>query len=97
MEGDYSAAKLAGAIASKTIDYASDIESRTFIEAYRKKNIVIGKDVTVYKGKYKVNPEDEIEGRAAKVTGIDNDGRLEVVYSDGSTEALGSGEITIRF
>lgn len=95
--GDYSAARLAGAIASKTIDYARNIEARTFIESYRKKNIVIGKDVTVYKGKYKIRPEDEIEGRPAHVLAIDNDGRLEVAYTDGTRETLSSGEVTLRF
>lgn len=97
VEGDYSASELAGAIASRTLDYACDIEARTFIEPYRKRNIVIGKDVTVYKGRYKVSPEDELEGLAAKVLDIDDDGRLIVEYADGSRDTLSSGEITLRF
>ena len=96
VEGDYSIAKLAGTIVSKTLDYAHNIEERTFIEGYRDKSMVIGKTVTVYKGRYKINPEDEIPGRTARVLDIDNDGRLDVIYSDGTREALSSGEITLR-
>ncbi|MDO4393768.1 MAG: biotin--[acetyl-CoA-carboxylase] ligase [Bacillota bacterium] len=96
VEGDYSASELAGAIASKVIDYARNMEARTFIDAYRSMNLVIGKRVTVYKGKYKVKPEDEIDGIPATVENIDNNGKLVVVYDDGSKEVLGSGEITIR-
>lgn len=97
VEGDYSAAKLAGAIASRTLDYARDIEARTFIDSYRRRSIVIGKDVTVYKGRYKISPEDELEGAPAVVLDIDDDGRLLVEYEDGSRDTLSSGEITIRF
>ena len=96
VDGDYSASELAGAIASRTIDYAHNIEERTFIDSYRSMSTVIGKKITVYKGQYKVNPEDEIEGVTAEVKNIDNDGRLIVVYEDGTEEALSSGEITIR-
>lgn len=96
VDGDYSASELAGAIASRTIDYAHNIEERTFIDSYRSMSTVIGKKITVYKGQYKVNPEDEIEGAAAEVKTIDDDGRLIVVYEDGTEEALSSGEITIR-
>ena len=96
VDGDYSASELAGAIASRTIDYAQTIEERTFIDSYRSMSTVIGKKITVYKGQYKVNPEDEIEGVTAEVKNIDNDGRLIVVYEDGTEEALSSGEITIR-
>ena len=96
VDGDYSASELAGAIASRTIDYAHTIEERTFIDSYRSMSTVIGKKITVYKGQYKVNPEDEIEGVTAEVKNIDNDGRLIVVYEDGTEEALSSGEITIR-
>lgn len=96
VDGDYSASELAGAIASRTIDYAHTIEERTFIDSYRSMSTVIGKKITVYKGQYKLNPEDEIEGVTAEVKNIDNDGRLIVVYEDGTEEALSSGEITIR-
>ena len=96
VDGDYSASELAGAIASRTIDYAHNIEERTFIDSYRSMSTVIGKKITVYKGQYKLNPEDEIEGVTAEVKNIDNDGRLIVVYEDGTEEALSSGEITIR-
>ena len=96
VEGDYSIAKLAGAIVSKTLDYAHNIEERTFIDGYRTKSMVIGKTITVYKGRYKINPEDEIPGRTAKVLDIDDDGRLDVLYSDGTRESLSSGEITLR-
>ena len=54
--------------------------------------MVIGKNVTVYKGVYSVAPEKELEGMPAKVLGIDDDGGLEVIYTDRKRETLTSGE-----
>ena len=96
VEGDYSAAKLAGAVISHTLDYAHHIEARAFMDEYRSRSLLTGRDVTVYKGRYKLNPEDEVPGTHAKVLGIDNDGGLQVVYDDGTLETLTTGEVTVR-
>ncbi len=96
VEGDYSAATLAGSVISHTLDYAHNIEAREFMKIYREKSLLTGKTVTAYKGRYKINPEDEVPGVTAQVLGIDDDGGLQVVYEDGTMETLTTGEVTIR-
>lgn len=96
VEGNYSKSALAGSVISRTLDLAETIEERSFIDAYRRKSLVIGKTVTVYKGVYQVNPTDEIPSRTADVLDIDNNGGLVVRYHDGTQETLTSGEISVR-
>ncbi len=96
VDGEYSRAALAAEIISRTLKFAENIESREFIQEYRDRSMVIGKNVTVYKGIYSISPEKELEGRSAKVLGIDDDGGLEVIYGDKKREILTSGEISVR-
>lgn len=55
---------------------------------YRRRCFVIGRDVDVLKA--------GSEPRQAHVLGVDDECRLEVRYTDGTVEALSSGEISIR-
>lgn len=96
VEGTYSKSQLAAEIISRTLDYTDNLESRAFIGPYRDKSNVIGKTVKVYKGRYNISPEDEIPGIPAKVLDIDDNGCLVVMYTDGTREALSTGEISIR-
>lgn len=96
VQGDYSKAELAAEAIAKVLDFTSDIESRSFIDAYKEKSLVIGKTVSVYKGIYRKDPREELPSRSARVLDIDEDGGLMVLYSDGSRETLTSGEISIR-
>lgn len=96
VEGNYSKSALAADIITKTLDFTAEIDKSSFMDIYRKKSLVTGKDVTVYKGRYKIDPKDEIPGRRARVLDIADDGGLVVLYSDGSREKLISGEISIR-
>ena len=96
VEGEYSKSALAASVVSKTIDFIKQIDDPPFIKTYKEKSIVIGKNIKVYKGQYKVNPDDEIPGINARVLDIDSDGGLIVLYSDGTREKLISGEISIR-
>jgi BirA family biotin operon repressor/biotin-[acetyl-CoA-carboxylase] ligase len=96
VDGEYSKSALAAQIISRTLDFAADIESRSFIKPYKDMSMVIGENVKVYKGKYKINPDDEVPGIPARVLDIDDDGCLVVLYSNGTQEVLASGEITIR-
>lgn len=96
VDGEYSRAALAAEIISRTLKFAENIESREFIREYRDRSMVVGKNVTVYKGIYSISPEKELEGRSAKVLGIDDDGGLEVIYADEKRELLTSGEISVR-
>ena len=96
VDGNYSRSALAAEIISRMLNFAENIESREFIQDYRKRSMVIGKNVKVYKGVYSIAPEKELEGISAKVLGIDDDGGLEVIYTDGKRETLTSGEISVR-
>ena len=96
VEGEYSKSALAASVVSKTIDFIKQIDDPSFIKTYKEKSIVIGKNIKVYKGQYKVTPDDEIPGINARVLDIDSDGGLIVLYSDGTREKLISGEISIR-
>lgn len=95
--GTYSKSALAAGIITRTLDFAEDIDQASFIDSYRKKSLITGKTVTVYKGQYKIDPDDDIPGKKARVLNIADDGGLIVLYSDGSQEKLISGEISIRF
>lgn len=96
VDGDYSKASLAAAVISKALNYIDSLESRSFMAAYKERNLVVGKTVTVYKGIYKNDPS-EVPSFSARVLDIDDDGGLVVLYSDGSRETLISGEISIRW
>ena len=104
--GDFSKDELAVSIISKLLSYIGEISgtsaaaqaigSPKFLKTYKKKSLVLGKTVSVYKGSYKISPEDELPSRSARALDIDDNGGLIVLYSDGSRETLVSGEISIR-
>ena len=104
--GDYSKDALAASIISKVLGYideisgsltaTSSIGSPDFLKTYKKKSLVLGKTISVYKGSYKISPEDELPSRPARALDIDDNGGLVVLYSDGSRETLVSGEVSIR-
>ena len=95
-EGTYSKSALAAETITQALGYIEDLDNASFLPAYKEKSLVIGKTVTVYQGRYKVNPEDEITGVPARVLDIADDGGLIVLYADGHQEKLVSGEISIR-
>ncbi len=67
-------------------DYRN-IEKRTFFDDYKKRSCAIGRAVTVVGAK---------EDRPACAVDLDEECRLIVRYDDGTTEALNSGEISIK-
>ena len=96
VEGNYSKSALAAEIISRTLDLTGDLESRTFMQSYRDRSLALGKTVRVYPAGFREDPEKEGAGLAAKVLDIDDDGGLEVLFSDGRRETLTTGEISIR-
>lgn len=96
VEGDYSRSALVANVIAETLDLMSSISNRAFMPAYKEKSLVIGKTVTVYNGKYKTSPEEDLPSRQARVLDIDDNGGLVVLYTDGSKEVLTSGEISVR-
>lgn len=86
--GSYSKNALAAEVVNQLLDIASNIEARDFIDEYRQSSMVIGKNINVIKtGR---------EPAAAFAEDIDNNGALIVSYSDGTREALTTGEVSIR-
>ena len=92
-------AALVSSIVEKTLNYVKElgeIGTPEFMEIYRQKSLLIGKEITVFKGAYRKDPERELEGIRAKATGIDDAGGLRVRYEDGKRETLTTGEVSVR-
>ena len=80
--------RLAGAFLNHFMKYYRSREQSSYIEAYQKRSLAIGREVTV------ISPN--CSTRTAFAYGVDEECRLLVRYEDGKTEALSSGEISIR-
>ena len=96
VEGDYSRSALAAEIITRVLDYVGDIDARKFMDSYRDRSLLIGRQIRVFKGVYRADPEKDLTGIPATVLGIDEDGGLQVIYTDGSRETLTTGEVTVR-
>jgi BirA family biotin operon repressor/biotin-[acetyl-CoA-carboxylase] ligase len=80
--------KLLAEVLNRYFYYYQNFEKKEFISEYKKRSIVIGKDVSV------VTPTSS---RRASVLDIDDKCRLIVRYENGDEEAVSTGEISIRF
>jgi len=67
--------------------YAAHQESSKYVERYRSRSLVIGREIQV------LSPR---ESRKATALDIDKDCHLIVEYEDGKVESLSSGEISIK-
>lgn len=67
--------------------YYKDIEKKAFLDEYKKRSMVLGKEIKVIKG-------ETIEEAIA--LDIDEDFRLKVKNQDGKIEYLTSGEVSVR-
>ena len=65
----------------------ADLENGGFAEEYKARSFLIGRSVYVIRNG---------EVRPATACGIDGECRLLVRYEDGSSEALSSGEVSVR-
>lgn len=74
------------AVARELFPYLREPERRDWLQDYRAHSCVIGHEITFVRG---------LETVKAKAVGIDDDGGLTVV-SEGGTETLRTGEITVR-
>lgn len=92
LEGDFSKNQLAAEVLNQLLPLMNPLESKSFIDDYKARSMVIGKEIKVYKGGY----GPDVPGRAARAMDIDEKGGLQVLYSDGSRETLSTGEISIR-
>lgn len=79
--------QLAAEIINQFMKYYIQLEKKEFLEEYKKRSFVIGKNIKVIKAN---------ASRKAKALEIDDSCQLKVQYEDGSIETLSSGEISIR-
>ncbi len=67
--------------------YASPLDNEAFLEAYRRRSAVLGKEILVLKNN---------EEKRAAALAIAPDGGLVVRYPDGITEKLVAGEVSLK-
>lgn len=79
--------RLIAEVINRFFVYYKELDKKTFLERYKEKSFVTGKEITVIKSEQK---------QKAVAIGIDDDCRLQVEYEDKSQEYLSSGEISIK-
>lgn len=79
--------KIITKVIDKFFDYYKTLEELKFLDIYRKKSLITGKNIFVIKNGTK------IKAKALRIT--DSCG-LEVEYEDGKSEILNSGEVSVR-
>jgi len=93
--GGFSRNQLAAEILNQWTMMLPDIEDRLFLEEYRQRSGLLGKEILVYPP----GIQDE-SGVSAQALDIDRDGGLVVRYLDGPklglTETLSGGEVSVR-
>lgn len=78
---------LAANILNNMAEAMDKLTDRSYLEEYKKRSFLLGKEIYVLKGK---------ETLSAKAIDIDDRARLVVIYQDASIETLTSGEVSIR-
>lgn len=78
---------LTAEILNNLADAMNSITDRQYLEEYRKRSFLLGKNILVLKGK---------NSYPAKAIDIDDKARLVVEYEDHTREALLSGEVSVR-
>ncbi|MBQ7128982.1 MAG: biotin--[Clostridia bacterium] len=79
--------KFIAEIINSFFEIYNNFENSDFMKEYKQKSIIIGKKVTVIKGKDRQN---------AVALDIDDNARLLVEYENGEKEKLFSGEVSIK-
>ena len=82
-----SRSRLIAETANRLAALYGELDTGGFMDEYRRRSVVIGRDVTVLGG---------TESYPARAMDIDGQGRLIVRRADGRTETLNSGEISVR-
>ena len=85
LPGNIDRDKIVNAVADKLIDYLDNIDKRTFVDAYVKKNYLLYKKVAFVSG--------NISGKGI-VRGFDDELRIVILTENGKI-TLGSGEVTL--
>ncbi len=72
------------------------LESRDFIPEYKRRSLVLGKDILIIPAAGPDGERDLEAGIPAAAVDIDGDGGLVVRHADGRLQTLNTGEISIR-
>lgn len=80
--------RLVSEFLNRFYDYYSAEDHRSYVEKYRDRSLVIGREVTLISHQ---------SSRSALVLGIDDECHLLVRYPDGTEDHYSSGEISLRF
>lgn len=78
---------LIGEILNNIADACDNLTDKTYLDEYRKRSFLIGKNIVVINGDTRTN---------AVALEIDDKARLVVRYDDGKIQALNSGEVSVR-
>jgi len=88
--------RLIAEVINHVLEINEKLESREFIEDYKRRSFVLGKDILIIPTTGLDKERNLAEGISAAAVDIDGDGGLVVRYQDGSVGTLNSGEISIR-
>lgn len=86
----FSRNQLAAEIITNVVELCKDLTNGAFLEEYRKKSIVLGNTINIYKRGL------EEDYSVATALDIDHNGGLVVKYPNGEIETISSGEVSIR-
>ena len=79
--------RLSAAIVKRYFNYYEKLPEHSFMESYKRYQILLDKDIFV------ITPEGKKKARAY---GVDDEARLLVEYEEGGKEALFTGEVSVR-
>lgn len=88
--------RLIAEVINQIIEINENLESRDFIEEYKNRSFVLGKEILVIPTAGWGEERNLTEGIPACAIDIGEDGGLVVQYRDGTVQTLNSGEISIR-
>lgn len=88
--------RLIAEVINQMLEINENLESRDFIEEYKNRSFVLGKEILVIPTAGIGKERNLAEGIPASAVDIDPDGGLVVRYRDGTVQTLNSGEISIR-
>lgn len=84
---EHSRERLASGILARLVPLSKSLQDSAFIEEYRRRSVIIGRDITV------ISPRGS---KPARALDIDERCRLLVRCEDGKEEALLAGEVSVR-
>lgn len=87
---------LAAGFLNHFMDYYKANKNTDYVEIYRAKSMVIGRQIMVLSGSASKGVSDSIAGKKALALDIDEECHLIVQYEDGKRGKLSFGEISIR-